>query len=82
MVHMFTVGSHGHGDSSSVDPAIFFQIQHGQAVSTYPRINKTFFASSCMEIGCRIAKRGDDRPFSSGRSWRLAPAATAFMGLR
>lgn len=40
-MHMFTVGSHGHGDSSSVDPAIFCQIQHGQAVSTYPRVNKT-----------------------------------------
>ena len=34
---MFTVGSHGYGDISSVDPAIFFPKEQGQSVSTYPR---------------------------------------------
>ena len=37
-VHVYlTVGPHGFGDSSLVDPAIFFPMEHRQSLSTYPR---------------------------------------------
>lgn len=67
-MHMFTVGSHGHGDSSSADPTIFFLIKYGESTVRPYRlalVSIRLLSPSLQEGGDGgIFQKRNDRPLA------------------